>query len=645
MADNPFLSLPAAQQSENPFMNLPANQEKMSQSMAGVIGFNTGVENFTHGVMQPIYNAIGGNVSKASQQVAKEREADYQQASNQYPLTAGIASVAGGVGATLPLAVIPGVGQTGLARAATSGLMQGAATGAGQYVNEGDSRLKNAFVGGLVGAGTTSVLQGIGKAGTKAINAYKGNYGDPAQAALIAAGKQHNVPVYAPDIANSSAIKNTGRILDEVPVIGMQGERQAQMMAAKNAAENVVGKAKDVMDETAFGGRTGMRAIEQAAKSGGSRGNAANTLLDDIKASGDDWNRIMQTSGNVNLFRAKLLADQKYAKVANMADQFGGVPLNNTMQSIDDAINTVSQGITPNKDKLLGTLQTIKGNMSNRDFNYSQLRSARSEVGSLIDDYFTGDNAAIGKQGVGSLQALKGAIGGDLDAFAQKTNPQLKTVWKNADNFYGNFVAPAKDRLLAGALKNANPDEVYGKFIGIGAREGGKGTGRAQTFYNALDNKGKAAVKYGMVSDAFEKAYKGDANQFSPAQFASELDRHAAAKGVFFKGSDKVEIDGFKNLMRHVERSHQVVNKPDTGIKTIPYLIGGALSAGSLTAPGTTASIAATTYGLKKLFTTEAGKKLLFSSSVLKPGSEGMEKAAQILQRMLQQSAVVGATQ
>jgi hypothetical protein len=608
-----------------------------------MVGLGRGLTDVGEGIKQKFLQAkefIGaGNKGDASQyqkEVDQERKF-YQSTPYGQSSDAKLARLAA---QTAPYMAIPGGVQGSLLRRMLTGGLGGTTTGALQYVPEGGSGLLNTVLGGTIGSSAPLLMKAL----TKGYNTIEGNYADPAQEELINLGKQHNVPVYAPDIAKSRTIQGAGRALEEVPFIGMQGERKAQMMAAKDAAENVVGKAKTAMDDTAFGGLTGMRKIEEAAKQGGIRGASAKSLLDDIKASGDDWNRIMQTSGNVNLFRSKIIADQKYNKVAEMADGLGSVPTVNAAKAVDGSLKDLSSGQLVPDDKTISILNKIKENLS-QPFNYSQLRNARGQVGSLIDDYFKGTNAAVGSRGVGYLQSIKQALGSDLDSFAQSANPQLKTAWKNADNFYRNAVAPAKDKLLANALKEANPDEVYSKFIGIGAREGGKGTGRAQTFYKALDNKGKAAVKYGMVSDAFEKAYKRDADQFSPALFASELDRHAAAKGVFFKGADKVEIDGFKNLMRHVERSAQAINKPDTGVRAIPYLIAGGALPASYMAPGTTLTAAGVTYGIKKLFTTDAGKRFLFSASTLKPGSEGLQKAANILQRIFQQSAVLGATQ
>jgi hypothetical protein len=225
-----------------------------------------------------------------------------------------------------------------------------------------------------------------------------------------------------------------------------------------------------------------------------------------------------------------------------------------------------------------------------------------------------------------------------LNKFATENGPELKTLWQNADNFYQSAVAPAKDRLLAQSLKNADPDTIYSKWIMQGDKKD-----RATRFYKSLDAKGRAAVRYGMVNKAYQAALKDTGEgMFSPGRMAAELEKVKGARGVLFNGADKAEIDGFTNLMRHIDRSYQAINKPDTGVKTIPYIVAALAGGATMMAPGATAAAAAATGGLKLLMTTNAGRRLLLASSRLKAGSPQMQKVADNITRFLERGAVVG---
>jgi hypothetical protein len=535
----------------------------------------------------------------------------------------------------------------GLLNRALTGAAGGAAIGASQFVPEGGSRETNAKVGaalgGILSPATAAVSGGIGKIW----NAVKGRASTPEQQAVIDAGKKFDVPVMAADVSpKSGTVDNLTRYAEEVPLAGVVKARTNQMNKAQDAAETLADSYKDRMMSTEFGGKTGLKKLEKAAQGGGMRAGKAREILKEIENAGDDWNTVIKASGDVSLFRRKLIGDQKYNKVEKMADQFGAVPKDDTINSINNAIQENAESILPDS-ALNAKLVTILENIQSKEMNYSQMRQARSVISGIIDDFYKGNNAAVGSKGVGAIQNIKSSIEKDMNRFAQNNGPELRTAWKNADSFHQKAIVPFKSAELARAMTGKPADEIYSMFVKSGTREGSKGTGRADVFYKALDDKGRAAVRYGMIEEALAKSIRPAEKGFSPAQFASAIEKVGAAKGVFFKGIDKVEVDGFTNLMRHIERAGQM-NKPDTGIRAVPTLLaglyGGAASAAGASIPGAIAGYAATVAPLRALLTTKAGRNILISSSRLKPGSPQMDNIQRRVEEIIQKSAVVGAT-
>ena len=264
------------------------------------------------------------------------------------------------------------------------------------------------------------------------------------------------------------------------------------------------------------------------------------------------------------------------------------------------------------------------------DLSYQGVRGLRSDLGSMISDYYKGTNAATGSKGVQVLQGVKNAIEGDLNAFTAKNGPEIASAAKRADAIYKGEVVPFKDKALAAAVKSSEPDQIYRTFI-----QQGKGD-RAQKFYNALDPEGQAAVRSQMVKDAFNKATERD-GVFSPAKFAQSLEKIKDASGVFFKGQDKFELDGFTNLMRHIQRAGQVAENPPTGQRLILAALAGegAGTIGRLAGHGPEAGVAgvatagtamASARMLTKLFSSKAGKSLLLAASDAPVGSTAMER-------------------
>lgn len=117
-------------------------------------GFNTNVERLVQGLMQ-----LGLKNNKAFQEVAKKREEDYQASLENSPIAAQFGGLIGSVAPTLPFGgaasnilarLLPNAPK--LATAVGGQAIAGTASGAGQYVNEGESRAQNAAVGGSLGA-------------------------------------------------------------------------------------------------------------------------------------------------------------------------------------------------------------------------------------------------------------------------------------------------------------------------------------------------------------------------------------------------------------------------------------------------------------------------------------------------------------
>lgn len=620
----------------------PAQQEKpseMSPFMSGVTGFNTAIERTMHGIAQPLLESgvFGDAIAQGSKRGAKEREAEYNYSEAINPTSTGIGEF---IGSAAPATMIPGGIVGSIGRKMATGAGAGFGLGATQYTNEGDSRIMNGLISGTVGGLMPLPITGA----AKAFNAIKGRFADKAAKEVLDQGAKYNVPVFADDAAQTAGLKGLGKGLEEVPILGTRGERAAQMEAAQNAASKVTQGLESKMLNIDFGGKTGLKRLEQVAGSNNpARAKAAQNILEQVRNAGDDWQKIIEASGNMKLFRSKLIADQKYNKLAEAADQFGNIAPRSTLSAIDDAIAKAQERTLPD-DGLVNQLTKIKESFATKPFSYSRMRDARGEIGGLISEAYTGKNALIGSKDAPLLQGIKNAITKDMDDFANNNGSQLQTLWRNADSFYQKAVTPYKDVQLAKALSKDAPDEIYSTFVKYGTTEGGKGTSRAQRFYKALDEKGRSAVRYGMVSDAFEKAADTEMKTFSPARFATALDKVASSKGVFFKGEQKAELDGFKNLMRHIERSKAAVDKPETGVRVLPWLAGLASGAGAIMAPGATAFTAATAYGLKKLMTTETGKRLLLASSKLEAGSPAMQRAIDISLRALNR-APVAATQ
>jgi hypothetical protein len=469
----------------------------------------------------------------------------------------------------------------------------------------------------------------------------------------VTAAAEANVPLTYGEAVDQPMARRVETALEQVPLVGTGGFRTRQQAAVKAAAQAEVDYRQAVMQDTRW---QGLPQVQAAAAQGNKQ---AQRVLDEVQQAGDDWNRIVQASGNLKAFRAKQVAERLYGRVGELAEGLGNVPMTKTLATIDDTLTELRTAVVPDtetiryleqlKSGLQGQTSTAvsglldaAGNPVTRTVTtpgkttYRQLRQLRSDLGDTISDYYRGSNAVVGAKGVGSVAKVRNALDQDLDTFAlQSPNPELAAAAKRADRYYKQQVVPYEDTQLAKALTSDTPDEIYGKFI-----QRGKGD-RAQKFYNALDPKGKAAVQYGMIAEAHQQALDPTTGVFSPQRFAGRLDALQDAYGVVFTGNDKWKLDGLKKVMKAAHRAGQYAENPPTGQRIIPWLLGGGLAAG-VTSPGTVVGAAATAKGLSWLLTSPTGTRFLLNAHRVAEDSAQMDR---VLRELTTQGARLLATE
>jgi hypothetical protein len=200
---------------------LTPQEALVSRLMSHVAGWNKNFGDTAHGILQPglesewVRKHISPKIGDASRNTSRERNRIYESEKELNPLSAmsGIAvsqiakaapaALAGGLG------LLPMVG-SGTIGASIAGGLGGAAGGASQYVNPGESRALNTILGGGVGL----LTGGLGGAGYQAPGAAKNVWNAyPAKkvAEKVISGKAATKAKYAKeysDIFNQSGISH-----------------------------------------------------------------------------------------------------------------------------------------------------------------------------------------------------------------------------------------------------------------------------------------------------------------------------------------------------------------------------------------------------------------------------------------------------
>lgn len=140
----------------------------MSTAEAGLSGFNRPFEQIAEGGLQLGAQALGAvgvdtsNFQNRLAEVRKARESGLEQAREEHPIAAYAGQTAGVLGSAAALGAIPGGTTGGMLRRLGTGAVAGAGFGGAGYVEEGGSRLEQAGLGALFGAGVTGVAAGAG---------------------------------------------------------------------------------------------------------------------------------------------------------------------------------------------------------------------------------------------------------------------------------------------------------------------------------------------------------------------------------------------------------------------------------------------------------------------------------------------------
>lgn len=536
---------------------------------------------------------------------------DYQQANKAVDGARSLAGRDGGdwvrggaeIAATLPI-YAAGRGATLGARMADQGV-RGAAVGAAQYADDTEDRLLNMGIGaagGAIGQGIGEKVAGaVGKGVTKAVNARRGNLA-PAYKEIDDLGKQFDVRTSVGDINRGAFTGRAETALEQVPVLGMGGFREAQNAQAVAATGRVSNKLKQALSDTDYKAMPSIR----AAAAAGDR-NAAR-VLNIAETAGDDTGRVLQASAEVRAFRESNIASRLYDKVDEAVAASGNDIITPTKSTaaLDDALQKQAESLAPD-DVLQKELGDISARINDPSISksFSNMRLLRSQLGDLADKYGSPVN---GNKAASRIFAdVRQAVDDDIADFALNSgNAGIKKAYQRADKFYKSAMQRS-DKAIANAMKNNKPDEIYNAFV-----KTGKGD-RANNFYQALDQKGQAALRYQMADEAINKATNESTGNFSPAKFAGEFERMAEPYSNIFKGDDKKQMDGLVKLMRHVERAGQYKENPPTGNRVIPWLVAGA----STIDPTIAIRVIGMSAFAKSMLTTRAGKNLLLAANKL----------------------------
>lgn len=493
---------------------------------------------------------------------AEEERALYEQGLGD-STAAGIGRFVGNVAPTL---LVPGGAAGGaLMRAGTAGA-SGAAIGGAGFVPEGGSRLEQAALGGLMGGAGSLAMSGLGK-GMEKLSQLNRPVSEIEQLS-----KQFDVPVTMGEVSRSPSLQALETQLERVPGVGIRGFREGQSNSLKAAAEKLRGQFDTGSDDV---GVTLQRSLGKSFENARKKA----TKLYDV---------VNKASENA---KTKVIPDSTRSLARSIINDEKAIPALKNTGLIDD----------------LTEFSKLK------DMSFDQARKVRSRLLSTVRQ---AEKKAIqggmSDEQVRAMTRLSDAIEQDIGTFAQREGGSILKSYQRANKYYRENVVPFKERTFRRVLSDDfDTDNILATFIKRDSSLKGRGN-QAEKLIGKLDLEGRQAVKYSVLSEAFEKATNtADNVPFSPARFAQEVKKLSDANKVIFDAAEKSQLDGFVKLAEATKRAGQYAENPPTGLRAADLGTGIAVgAAGVANLPATLAGLGGTK-ALSLLLTTETGRRVL----------------------------------
>lgn len=437
--------------------------------------------------------------------------------------TGGAASAIGG-GALKQAAVLGGTS------AATQALIEG-----GQAAAGGDFDPNEVALAGATGAALPLAMGAGGAVMDAAKRGVQVMRGAPAaQSEIVQAAKSANIPLMTSDIAPPSTFvgKSAQTLGERIPLAGTGGLRATQQEARQRAIQELGEQYPVPKPDQVIAGL-------KAQKS-----------------------KVMQAAG------------KRYEELLPMVDSLGPAPYPKTVQAIDDAIAELSKPGVVSSKEAVQELQQFKDTLGAADQTYSTLKENRTALREVVNSYDNQGRSQLPTRAKSLMNRVYSALSGDMEEAATAAlSPRDLARLKSADSIYrGQAEKMTRTRLKSVLDKGDLTPEVAENLLFSNKRS------EVKSLYDSLDSSGREAARATVIQRALTKA--GGLDNPSPEKFIAELRRMESQTGILFKGAERKQLEGLKQVLAATKRAGEAGVQTATGQQL--YAPIGAAAAGSL---------------------------------------------------------------
>lgn len=475
----------------------------------------------------------------------------------------------------------------GATSAATQAVIEG-----GQSLAGGDFNPEEVAMAGVTGAAVPLALGAGGSLIDAAKRGVQVARGAPAaHSEIVQAAKSANIPLMTSDVAQPSTFmgKSAQMIGERIPLAGTGGLRATQQEARQRAVQEL-------------GEQYPTPRPEQ--------------VIEGLKA---QKSRIMQAAG------------KRYEELLPIVDSLGPAPYTKTTQAIDDALAELSKPGVVSSKEAVAELQQFRDTLASAPQTYSTLKENRTALREVVNSYDGQGRSQLPSRAKGMMNRVYSALSNDMnEAATNALNPRDLARLKSADAIYrGQAEKMTKTRLKNVLDKGDLTPEVAENLLFSTKRS------EVKSLYDSLDSSGRDAARATVIQRALTKA--GGIENPSPDKFMAELKRLESQTGILFKGDQRKQLEGLKQVLAATKRAGEAGVQTATGQQLYAPL--GAAAAGSLIGDmGATFAAGASVGAMARAYESAAVRNAMIRIGAA-PKSEASKRLALQLARQLSAGA------
>ena len=387
----------------------------------------------------------------------------------------------------------------------------------------------------------------------------------------------------------------------------------------------------DVIEPKTFAGRSAQSLGEKIpiAGTGGAREAQQTARIDQIKKLAADYGvpndeeiakSVMRSTDKI-----KKAAGQRYDEIkAYMGVQ--PIPLNKTVQTIDDQIAKYTQAGAVSDPKVINALNNFKQQITAGDNNLELLRQNRT----LFRELIKGDDVVLSDTAKRINDKVYRAMTDDmLSGVESKMGAQARTKLAEADSIYAREVNQIKNTKLKNILSKGDvkPEEATKMLFSADRSE-------FETLYRSLDKAGRDNARAAVVNKAITAFDTTD----SPEKFLSAMDKLKPQVGVFFKGQERKQLDGLINYLDHTRQASKASTLTNSG-QQLFQVVPAAGAADVLSTGGVGLAATGTIGAMARIYESKPVRDILIRMSTVPKGSTQFERLTAELNRLITSGA------